>query len=103
MREIDYTDVEGRTWRVALPEDAPDSDAAAGIVIGPPFVAELLGLPEPVATRLHNELHRRGLYRLRDVQRRPSDVQAAILAAFRADVVSVCNAYAMLERPEGAA
>ncbi len=98
MRELDYTDEIGRTWRVALPDGVPAEDAPLGVPIGPPPVADVLGLPEPWATRLHNELHRRGLYRLRDVQLRPQEVQAALQAACRLDVVAIVNAYAELER-----
>lgn len=98
MRLLDYTDERGRRWRVALPEDAPDSDAARGALIGPPPVADDIGLPEPQATRLHNELHRRGLYRLRDVQRRPQDVQAALMAALGLDMQRIAQAYQALEQ-----
>lgn len=103
MRQLDYTDEEGRTWRVELPDGAPDAEAPRGIIVGPPPVADGLALPEPFATRLHNELHRRKLWSLKEVQHRPHDVQAAILAAFRVDVIAVVNAYVTLERPEGAA
>lgn len=98
MRELDYTDGAGRTWRVALPDEAPDADAPHGAIVGPPPVVDALGLPEPVATRLHNELHRRGLFRLQDIQRRPGDVQAALQAALRIDVVTIVNECAALER-----
>lgn len=84
-------------WLVELPDGVPDSEAAEGVPVGPPPVADALGLPEPFATRLHNELYARKLWRLRDVQRRPADVQAAIVAALRLDVTTVVSKYAELE------
>ena len=98
MRELDYTDERGRTWRVALPSEAPDSEAAQGVPIGPPPVGDEIGLPEALATRLHNELHKRRLWRTSDVQQRPAEVQAALQAALRLDVVAIVNAFATLER-----
>lgn len=98
MRELDYTDGEGRRWRVALPDGAPDEEAAQGIIVGPPPVADALGIAEPWATRLHNELHRRGLYRLVDVRRRPGDVQGALQAMLKLDAQAIMTQYELLER-----
>lgn len=101
MRELEYTDAGGRLWLVELPDGVPDSEAGQGIPVGPLPVADALGWPEPFATRLHNELARRHLWRLRDVQRRPNDVQAALMAALGLDVTAITNEYARLEVLDG--
>ena len=98
MREIDYTDARGRMWRVKLPDGVPDEDAALGILVGPMPIVDTLNICEPTATRLHNELHRRGLFRLRDVQRKPSEVHAALMAALRLDAQTIEAEYQSLER-----
>lgn len=98
MRELDYTDKRGRIWRVQLPDGVPDDEAHMGVPIGPPAVCDALELPEAVGTRLHNELHRRGLYRLRDVQSRPGDLHAAIMSALRLDLQRVEEQYRSLEK-----
>lgn len=104
MREIDYTDAAGRRWRVQLPDGAPDSDAPDGVPVGPPDVVrelEARGLPGAVATRLHNELHRRKLFTMRDVRARPGDVQGALQAALRLDVQAIMEQYEVLEGMRG--
>lgn len=97
MREITYTDAGGRLWLVQLPDGVPDSDAEQGVPVGPPPVADALGLPEPVATRLHNELARRKLWPLRDVRQRPADVFAALQRALQVDVQLILAKYQELE------
>ncbi len=97
MREVDYTDERGRRYRVALPEGAADHEAAMGIPIGPPDVVDALDWSDEARTRLHNELHRRGLYRLVDVRHRPAEVQAALQAALRTDALAIMAQYEMLD------
>lgn len=98
MRTLDYTDDRGRIWRVELPDGVPDDGAALGVPVGPPAVCDALELPEAVGTRLHNELHRRGLFVLRDVQSRPGDLRAAIMAALRLDLQTIEEQYRSLEK-----
>lgn len=98
MRELDFTDERGRTWRVQLPDGVPDDEAPQGVPVGPPAVADALGLPEETGTRLHNELHRRKLFTLRDVRRRPGDVHAALMSALRLDTQRIEEQYALLDR-----
>lgn len=96
MRDIDYTDERGRKYRVKLPDEADDSEAPYGILVGPQAVVDELGLPEPQATRLHNQLHARGIWTAREARKRTSDIFGALQAAFNTDVTAVLNAYQLL-------
>ena len=93
MREIDYTDERGRKYRVKLPDEADDSEAQYGILIGPQAVVDELGLPEPQATRLHNQLHARSIWTAREARKRTQDIFGALQSAFQTDVTSIVNAY----------
>ncbi len=85
MKEVDYTDDYGRRWRVRVPDDCPADRYHEGIPVGPPAL-DSLGLPVDVEIRLHNELHGRKLFILRDVQRNPQLVTGALQAAYRLDL-----------------
>ena len=93
MRVVDYVDARGRWKRALLPEGAPDSDAPIGIQIGPPDVVDDLGLPEPLATRLHNLLHKRGLYSSKEVMKQPNSLLSALQKALSVDVHKLMVAY----------
>jgi len=97
VREVDYQDERGRKYRVRLPDEASDDEAADGVPVGPVEVADALGLPEPVATRLHNELHRRGLWNLREVKRRPDALLGALQATLNVDVQVLLKAFSDYE------
>jgi len=97
MRTVEF-EKNGRKYLVQLPNEAPDSDAERGIPIGPPDIDGLLPLPEPFATRLHNEFFARGLFTLADTMRNQNEVRAAILAAVRLDVQSIQAAFQEFER-----
>lgn len=92
LRVVDYRDAEGRTVRVLLPEEADDSDAPIGLVVGPPDLTAL-GLPTAIEVRLNNELHSRGLFTLHDARRRFRDLEAAVRAALRFEVSRVMAMY----------
>ena len=92
MRQTTYTDAAGRKWATLLPDGAPDSQARIGIPVGPPDTSAL-PLPPDVGVRLHNQLFDRGLLTPSDVQRRPNEVAAAVMAAYRVDAISVMNLY----------
>jgi len=98
VRLVDYTDTKGRKYRVKLPDDASDEEAANGIPVGPPDVVDDLGLPEPIATRLHNHFHSRGLWTYRDVKQRPGAVQGALQSALQVDVQLVAEAFKRYEQ-----
>lgn len=92
MKEVDYTDEAGRIWRVRVPDECPSDRYDAGIPVGPPAL-DPLGLPLDTEVRLHNELHRRRILTLRDVLRRPQEVQAALQATFKLDVQRIQMLY----------
>ncbi len=94
MKRIEKTEPNGRKYAVAVNENG----AAGEVLLGPPDVVSLLKLPEPLATKLHNELYRRGLFMYDDVRRRPKEVQAAIQAALKFDAAVIVDAYHNLER-----
>ena len=100
MKKVTYKDGKGRLYQVSLPDDVPDSEAIKGIPIGPPDVVDVLGLPEPLATRLHNELHRRGLWNHREIRRRPGALTGALQAALRVDFQMLSNAYHKVDNPQ---
>ena len=93
MRETSYTDDEGRTWAVQLPDGAPESDAVLGLPLGPPSL-ESLGLPLDVEVRLHNQLFARRLFTRRDVKARRMDIFGALQAALRVDSTAIVMLYA---------
>lgn len=97
MRELDYTDERGRKYRVALPDGMGDEQAAMGAPIGPPDLDDVLGWPEPFASRLHNLLFERGIISAEDAKRHPQVVQGAVLAAFKADAQVVIQAFQEIE------
>ena len=92
MRETTFTDNMGRKWLVTLPDDAPDVAASMGPRIGPPPLDEL-GLPTDIEVRLHNQLHDRGLFTLRDALKRRIEVFAALQAAFRVETEAIISLY----------
>jgi len=100
MKSVTYKDEKGRLYKVSLPDDVPDSEAIKGIPIGPPDIVDALGLPEPFATRLHNELHRRSLWNIREIKRRPGALTAALQATLRVDFQTLSNAYHKVDNPQ---
>lgn len=93
MRTVDWEDERGRRYRVELPEGASDDEADMGIPVGPPDIVDALGLPEPLATRLHNQLHRRGLFTLADVRRKQGGLLGALQAALKVDAQIMMQAF----------
>lgn len=86
-----WEDDSGRKWTVLVPAGHPE-EAERGMVIGPPDLSAL-GLPEPVAVRLHNELHARGLLTLGDLRGREREIGAALQAALHVDTAAIVSAY----------
>jgi len=89
-------EVKGKKYLVALPEGVENINL--GIPLGPPDIMGELGIPEPLATRLHNQLFDRGLFSLDDVKKKPNDVQAALQTALRIDAARILTAYAESEK-----
>ena len=98
MRVLDYIDERGRKYSVRLPDSAPDSDAEKGIPLGPPDVVDSLGLPEPMATEIHNKLFEYKLFSAKDVSRRPGVLHSIIQSTLKLDVARVMEAYRNLDR-----
>ncbi len=98
MRSVDYADDRGRNFRVMLPDDAPDEEAPMGIPIGPPDVVDHLGLPEPLATRLHNLLHERGLFDVRTLRKSGNVLTGVWQTALRVDVNRLHQAFLESEK-----
>lgn len=92
MRETVYEDMDGRKFKVQIPDDAPDSHARLGIVIGPPDLSEL-DLPLAVEVRLNNQLFNRGLFRKGDIRRRREELAAALAATLRLDIQTLEGVY----------
>jgi len=95
MKKIDH-EIDGRKYKILLPTGSEDPDL--GIMIGPPAFVDELGLPEPFATRLHNQMFDRGLLTLADVQRKSREIQAALQSAFRVDAARIIDAYNKAEK-----
>lgn len=98
MRQIEYQDERGRKYLVRLPDDAPDSDAEKGVPIGPPDIVDELELPEPFATRLHNELFNNRLWGLDIIRKRPKILFGILQRLLKVDVHMIINAYAQFEK-----
>jgi hypothetical protein len=81
-RYAEALDSRGRPILVLLPSSAPDTHARAGLRLGPPHL-DSLGLPPDIEDRLHRQLFERGIITAADVDERLSEVQAALIQAFR--------------------
>ena len=93
MKKVTYTDERGRKYLVKLADETDDSEAHMGIPIGPPDIADALGLPEPFATRLHNILFDRQLWSIKEVTKQKNCLVGALQAALQIDVHTLHNAY----------
>ena len=92
MKQGSYTDSQGRKFATWLPEDANDVDAELGIPLGPPNL-EGLGLPEELEIRLHNQLFARGIFTLAQAERNKLNVQGAMQAVLKLDVLHIVEIY----------
>jgi len=93
MKKVTYTDERGRKYLVRLADDIPDSEAHKGIPIGPPDIADVLGLPEPFATKLHNTLFDRKLWSIKEVKQQKDCLRGVMQAVLQIDVHTLHNAY----------
>ena len=92
MKQSSYVDEEGRLYAVLLPNGTGEENAAKGLPLGPPSL-EVLGLPEEVEIRLHNELFSRQIFTTKDVRKRRIDVFGALQAAFKVDTERIVQIY----------
>jgi hypothetical protein len=82
MKTIDYKDESGQWFVVLIPDDAPNSNAKYGIVLGP-----------PIRIRLHNELFARRIITIADAKRNRVAVQSALLSVFALDSNRIVQEY----------
>lgn len=100
LRKVTHTDELGRKAVVMLPEQAPDSEAEKGVLVGPPRLDDL-GLPVETEVRLNNELFGRGILTAADAVKNSSEVVAALQAALKVDAGKVIGIYIGKEKPNG--
>lgn len=93
LKFVMWTDPDGRQWRTAIPDSAPDHEAKRGVPAGPPSL-EPLGLPLDVEVRLHNELVARRIFTYDDARKRRADVANALSSALKADTGRIVDLYA---------
>jgi hypothetical protein len=94
METKTITDDRGRKQKAYVEGDVP-------IIIGPPNeIVDSLGLPEPIATNLHNALHQRGLLNYAAVARNPQSLQGALQEALTLDVQRLTEAFFQYENPQ---
>ena len=97
MREVPWTDDEGRIWAKLLPDTEPASAADRGITIGPIDVTPLAvenDWPKTFHVRVHNELYHRRVFPEVDQRRlrgRVGDIVSAIQRAAKVDALKIVN------------
>lgn len=91
-RRVNYTDADGRTRVVLVPDDAPSDHAKFGVEVGPPFIS-FPQLPKEVNVAIQNELHARGLITFEDVRTRLPEVRSAVIVALGPLVESIVELY----------
>jgi len=85
---------EGRKYQVLQSEDIPPGGY---IKLGPPEgLVDTLGLPEEIATRLHNILYDRKLFTYKDISR-PGAAFGAMQEALSVDAQKLAEAFALYE------
>lgn len=94
MREVTYTDPEGRKWARLIPNGVPDEEAKRGVPLGPPSLAPL-NLPLHIDVALHNELFNRRLLTHKAVKRQRALVVAAMQSALRLDASAIMDLFAI--------
>jgi hypothetical protein len=97
MKTVDWTDKKGRKFRSLLPDDVPDSEAAKGVLVGPPDITSVLKLKEPLSTDLHNALYESGLFTTKDIKRQPNVLQGVLQRVLGLSVTKIYEAYQSLE------
>lgn len=83
----------GKKTLVDIPDNAPDSHARYGIVVGPQVDLTTLGLPSDVEVRLHNELYGRGIFTYGDAKRNRAEIVSALQSVFSVDAGRIVDLY----------
>lgn len=88
------TDEKGRQYEVV-------TEGELTIIIGPPEgLVDALGLPEPIATNLHNALFRRKLYNYTAINKSPDSLRGALMETLMLDVQRLSEAFFKYENQE---
>ena len=87
-RRVDYTDDAGVVRPMLVPVTAPDADAPLGI---PLMTVDLTAEVDwaRVAVELQNEVTRRGLFTAADLSRLDGQLERAILAVLKRNIVRI--------------
>ena len=96
MNEKIQVDENGRKYKVLL-DDSTNQELS--IIIGPPEgVVDEMGLPEPFATRLHNNLCDRGIFTYKDISSNQRSALGALQEALNIDIQKLAEAYLNYEK-----
>lgn len=96
------THIDGRPYRVIVPDDAAEYEWPKGVVVGPADLSPL-ELPLEVEERLHNELFARRIITAADCTKKRGEIVAAIMATLSLDAERVYECYmGILVPPEPA-
>ena len=94
MKTVEYKNPAGRLFKVLVPDDATPEKYQYGIMVGPPpDLVEDLKVPEPFATRFHNQLYYRGLLTYVDVVKRKDDLFTAWQASLSVDTETILEGF----------
>jgi hypothetical protein len=94
MKKVEYLDPKGRKYQRLVESDESEEMYQYGINVGPPEdITEGLGLSDELATRLHNQLYQRGLWTIKDINKNPKLVFAALQATLGINQQKIVNAY----------
>lgn len=85
-------EIDGRSYEALI-------EGENTIILGPPEeLIATLGLPEPLATNLHNILHRRRLLNYQEVCKRPKELIGALQEALGLDAQKLQEAFFKIEQ-----
>jgi hypothetical protein len=94
MRTVEYKNPIGRLFKVLVPDDCTQDKYQYGIMIGPPpDLLEGLDIPEPFATRFHNQLYMRGILTYVEAVKNKTSLFSAWQAALSVDTESILEAF----------
>ena len=94
MKVVDYKSPQGRMFKVKVPDDCPVEKYQYGIMIGPPpDLVDDLEIPEPFATRFHNQLYMRGILTYVEAVKHKLDIFSAWQAALSVDTEMILEAF----------
>lgn len=100
-RLVDWTDPMGRKFRMAVADDAPDSEAEYGEPVGPPVLDAIgeLGRCMDINVKIHNWLFDMGIMTAKEAQLNRVHISAAIQRAVALDVNNIIALYGAMEEP----